>query len=153
MKALSVWQPWALLLVTGHKRIETRPWPAPNGLIGQEVAIASCKNLRTEQRVAYAAPDFQVHYAATGLPPLAELPRGAVIGKTKLLDCKLMTDELIARIPDRERAFGIYAPGRFAWFMGEPIRFNNPVPASGRLGLWDWDHEQVRAFEGKSVQI
>ena len=36
---LSVWQPWASLLATGTKTIETRTEPAPAALVGQRIAI------------------------------------------------------------------------------------------------------------------
>lgn len=37
--ALTMHEPWATLLATGVKRIETRSWPAPPGVIGSMVAL------------------------------------------------------------------------------------------------------------------
>lgn len=70
MKALSIWQPWATLIMTGHKRIETRGWAAPYSIRGQRIAIAATKTIRTEQRHAAQEPHFREHYSATGLPVL-----------------------------------------------------------------------------------
>ena len=39
MRALTLHQPWAQLMVWGLKNIATRSWPAPQGLIGQRIAI------------------------------------------------------------------------------------------------------------------
>jgi hypothetical protein len=50
MKALSIWQPWASLIMSGHKKIETRSWPAPYPIRGQRIAIASTKTVRPERR-------------------------------------------------------------------------------------------------------
>ena len=36
--------------------------------------------------------------------------------------------------------FGDFTPGRFAWLLTD-ITPCEPVPAKGRQGLWDWDHE------------
>ena len=40
---------------------------------------------------------------------------------------------------DRERAFGDYTPGRFAWVLSNVRMLATPVPAVGALGLWQWD--------------
>ena len=39
MRALTLHQPWAQLMVWGLKNIETRSWAAPSNLIGQQMAI------------------------------------------------------------------------------------------------------------------
>ena len=79
MKALSIWQPWASLIMSGHKKIETRSWPAPYSIRGQRIAIASTKTIRPDQRQAAAEDDFRMHYAGTGLPAL-EAPDGQCSG-------------------------------------------------------------------------
>ncbi len=42
MKALTLWQPWASLIVLRHKRFETRSWKM-DGLIGERIAIHAAK--------------------------------------------------------------------------------------------------------------
>ncbi len=61
MKALSIWQPWASLIMSGHKKIETRSWPAPYSVRGQRIAIASTKTVRGEQRRAAVEDTFRLH--------------------------------------------------------------------------------------------
>ncbi len=39
MKALTIWQPWASLIVAGAKPFEFRGWRAPRSLIGQRIVI------------------------------------------------------------------------------------------------------------------
>lgn len=68
MRGHSLWQPWATLVVCGHKRIETRSWPSPHSVRGQRIAIASTKTIPSEQRRAAEEPTFQRNYAACGLP-------------------------------------------------------------------------------------
>ncbi len=46
MKAISLWQPWASLLVLGLKRFETRSFPFPGAVRGQRVAIHASKGSR-----------------------------------------------------------------------------------------------------------
>lgn len=39
MKALTIWQPWASLIIAGAKPFEFRDWPAPRWIIGQRIVI------------------------------------------------------------------------------------------------------------------
>jgi hypothetical protein len=39
LKALTVWQPWASLIIGGAKPWEFRGWPAPNALVGRRIVI------------------------------------------------------------------------------------------------------------------
>ena len=39
MKAITLWQPYASLLVAGRKPHETRSWPPPDSLLGARIAI------------------------------------------------------------------------------------------------------------------
>ena len=138
MKALSVWQPWASLIVTGNKKIETRGWRAPPSIIGQRIAIASTKTVGREQRAAAGEPSFLLHYADTGLPPLDDMPMGCVLGSVIVESCRAIDPELLDGLDAPEEAFGWYGPGRFVWFLTEPELFQQPVCARGGQGLWNW---------------
>lgn len=52
--------------------------------------------------------------------------------------CNAITEDFIARLSPTEIALGDYSPGRYAWeFSGlHPI---DPIPASGKQGLWNWE--------------
>ena len=39
MKALTIWQPWATLIMAGAKRYEFRGWPAPDWMVGKRMVI------------------------------------------------------------------------------------------------------------------
>ncbi|MGV8847600.1 hypothetical protein, partial [Tessaracoccus sp.] len=48
-----------------------------------------------------------------------------------------------------ERNFGDHTPGRYAWALTNLSPLAEPIPAIGRLGLWEWDmpaglNEQLR---------
>lgn len=45
MNALTLWQPWASLIASGHKTIETRSWRPPTAAIGKQLAIHAGKDL------------------------------------------------------------------------------------------------------------
>lgn len=138
MKSLSIWQPWASLIICGMKKVETRSWPAPSSIRGHRIAIASTKSIRREQRDAADEAYFKRHYEASGLPPLDDLPLGCVLGTVMVVGCREMDSELIQDLDSQEQAFGIYGPGRFAWFLSDPLPLERPVPARGGQGLWNW---------------
>lgn len=134
MKALSIWQPWASLFMSEHKKIETRSWPAPYSIRGQRIAIASTKTIRPEQRKPVSEDAFRVHYAATGLADLQKLPMGCVLGSVTVVRCKEIDSELLLELNEQEEAFGIYGPGRFAWLLADPEPLDRPVVVRGGQG-------------------
>lgn len=143
MKAVSIWNPWAQLSVAGHKKVETRSWPAPRSIIGARIAIAATKIIKPEQRAAYGAPSFQRFYRAVGFPALDAMTHGVIIGSVILAACEEMTEELIARTDPQELAFGVWTPGRFAWRLSDPVMLREPIPARGAQGVWDFRGEIV----------
>jgi hypothetical protein len=86
------------------------------------------------------------------------LPFGALVGVVMLVDCvptetvafkgkpgsdpgffEGWIDGVLARhlvINPTERAFGDYAPARYAWLCAEPVSFAEPVPCTGRQQLF-----------------
>lgn len=138
MKALSIWQPWASLIMSGHKKIETRGWAAPYSILGQRIAIASTASNRPEQRRAAEGHVFREHYCATGLPAIENLPMGCILGTVLVDGCREMDASFLEELEPQEEAFGIYGPGRFAWFLRDPRPLDRPVPAKGAQGVWNW---------------
>lgn len=143
MKVISIWQPFASLLVHGHKMVETRGWPAPASLIGKRIAIASTKNIRPEQRVHYVDPAFQRAYLKYGLPALDRLPHGYLLGTVLLHSCDVITVDDLDDITDDEKLFGWWTPGRFAWRVRDPVWFKHPFPVRGQQGIWDFNLEAI----------
>lgn len=139
MKCLSVWQPWASLIISGHKRIETRSWLPPHSIHGKRIAIAATKTVRREQRLALAEETFQLHYSATGLPPVGQLPMGCILGTVVIEGWRKIDNILLEDLDMQEEAFGIYGPGRYAWFLRDPEPLPQPIPVRGGQGLWNWD--------------
>ncbi|WP_253299501.1 hypothetical protein [Paenibacillus barcinonensis] len=41
-------------------------------------------------------------------------------------------------MPD-EYHFGDYSDGRFAWQLDDVVQLQEPIPAKGQLGLWNWE--------------
>lgn len=134
IKALTLWQPWATLVMGGFKTYETRSWFAfDEGLI----AIHAAKQEPSAARAwGYTEPAYSC-LQELGFYNLAYLPRGAVLGAVKINGI-LRAETVAGRISAQEAAFGDFAEGRWAWRISNIRPFPVAVPARGRKKLWDW---------------
>ena len=124
MKALSLTQPWATLVATDQKRIETRSW-------------------RTNYRgplYIHAAKRFPPHAREFALKVygnpavLPYITRGAIIARAYLLEVCPVEDLLALSV--QEAKYGDYSPGRFAYLLSN-IEQLEPIPWKGALGLFE----------------
>lgn len=133
MKALTLHDPWASLITLGEKEYETRPrrlnYRGP-------LAIHVSKSVEFLE-LACDEP----FYSALVSHNLMAHCLGHIIGIVDMVDCILMTPQFISSVTERERAFGDWRPGRFAYKMANPRRIE-PIPARGMQGLWNWDHKR-----------
>lgn len=144
MKAITVWQPWAQLLVAGKKHEETRSWATSyRGPIlihaAAKPAIHSLLELMDKETRHLAFKSLGhtepvVNWKKT-------FPTGAIIGMAKLTDCRYIDEqynEFVRTLCPAEFAFGDFTVGRFAWVMEEPVIFDKPIMAKGKQRLWDF---------------
>lgn len=43
------------------------------------------------------------------------------------------------KISDTEYYLGNYEKGRYAWEIDKVAKLSRPIPAKGKLSLWDWE--------------
>jgi len=134
-KALSIQQPWAWLIVNGHKDIENRDWITRfRGF----VCIHAGKKIDKDCAWELAAGRHPVSGERIEAPsPLLFYPypvddqRGGIVGVAEIVDC----------IPN---ATTQWKPEYREWFVGKygfVIRNARPVPfipVKGALGFFDW---------------
>ena len=133
MKALTVWQPWATLIASGAKMIETRAWwTAYRG----PLAIHAGATLRLDCRELCAEEPFKSALRRTGITDAHALPLGRVLAIAELIDCRKI--RLGGAPRAGERALGDYTPGRYAWCLGNVRALRTPIAAVGHQGLWEW---------------
>ena len=82
--ALSIRQPWAWLIVNGHKDIENRDWPT--NFRGRLLIHAGLTMSRTYYDHVVQELDGMGLLPAA-LPTYDELPRGGFVGWTHVTDC------------------------------------------------------------------
>ena len=125
MKALSVRQPWAWLIVHGHKRFENREWSIKNPcrrFRGRVLIHASQGMTRDEYSAGLAIAN---DYGIT-LPPADELERGGIVGETEIV---AWHDEAPEGMP-------------FAFTSGLELRNSKVLPfhpCKGALGFFNVD--------------
>lgn len=138
MKVISISQPFASLIVKGFKVCETRTWPAPASIIGQELGIASTKTVRPDAWAHVEMPEFQRFYGQTGLPPVEELVCGHLLGSVIVDSVELMTEEYLDDVSDEEKAYGWWNLGNYAWRLRNPRELKVPIAIRGAQGIYDW---------------
>lgn len=135
MKAISVRQPWASLIISGAKRIETRSWPAPKAMWGQRILVHSSANWSTQECALTFQEPFKSALGITSEYPLT-LPFGSIIGSVSLVECKRV--EALTQRSWEEDQFGNFDPGRWGWVLCDPAPLSEPIAARGRLGFWSF---------------
>jgi hypothetical protein len=146
VKALTLTQPWASLVMAGVKRIETRSWPVPLALRqpGARIVVHASKGWTSADR------QFAADLMARGVLPErwvttargshhADLPLGVALGTVRLDGMGTTTTIVrVWELTDLERELGDYSLGRYGWLLADPEPFPEPVPCKGALGLWEY---------------
>lgn len=158
LRCISLWQPWASLLVGGKKRCETRSFAVPPGWLLIHAAQKWDRRLMTMARYT---PAFKSALSELGLTAwhrgpsrslakLVGMPLGAIVGAVRVGECfpaeRVCADtefgfedrkgERWLRVTPGEMAFGDYTGGRFAWLCDAAVTFGQPVPCKGRQCVW-----------------
>ena len=129
MKVLSVKQPWAALLVNGIKDIENR---TRRTTFRGRILIHASK----AQMSGFIA-DFLTEEQAKAVCEAKiedsdfrkSLVRGMIIGSIEIYDCVKNDSSIWAE------------KNVWNWKVRKPILFKKPIPAKGKLGLWNFEKE------------
>ena len=117
MKALSVRQPWAWLIIHGGKDIENRSWSTR--FRGRVLVHAASGMSKAEYEAARIVTDTNRAY----IPDFENLKRGGIIGSVEIVDCVTESSS--------------------PWFFGEygfVLRDPSPLPfqpMNGALGFFN----------------
>jgi hypothetical protein len=136
MKCISLWQPWASLMMIGAKKVETRGWSTN---YRGPLAIHAAKHRDKDCEAYMGHPDFrEAFWNVIFDKPSAyeELPFGCIIAVVQLIGMR-RTNEAARDISEKEWEFGDYSPGRWAWFTDRAVMLNGAIPFKARQGLFD----------------
>lgn len=124
MKALSIWQPWAWLIVAGIKDIENRGW---------STSYRGPLLIQAGKKVDAEAMSLLPQWAEEDgfeLPDLSELRQGGIVGVTRL--CNIISDS--------ESPWA--AEGKQHWVL-RSARELPFTPWQGQQGLFDIPYDLV----------
>jgi hypothetical protein len=132
MKALTIKQPWATLIMHHGKDVENRNWGS--SFRGQ-VAITS----------SVTSTDYDYENAMELMEMLGKpfprcsaetIPRGCILGTVEVYDCVKESDSP-------------WFFGEYGFLLRDPRPLAVPIPIKGKLGFWDLpeDIEQAIAAE------
>jgi hypothetical protein len=114
-KALSIRQPYAWLIVAGHKDVENRTWQTSHR---GPFLIHASKTVEHE-----AVNQYKQLCKEQGVPWPKTLPTGAIVGVADLVDCVASHDS-------------DWFTGPVGWVLENPGVLSTPIPYRGRPGLW-----------------
>jgi hypothetical protein len=159
MRCITLYEPYATLILAGAKKIETRSWwTSVRGTVGIHASKSFPKDCRElcigdpwiNEELRRIDDNgrriFEDQDALGGLKPHL----GCVLGTAEIVNC-YQFDDKPPEYP--ERAFGNFEEGRYGFVLKNPRWFKKPIPARGALGIWQWEHEALEYWDGKPVQI
>ena len=163
MRVLTLYEPWATLVVYGHKKIETRSWLRN---IKGDLLIHAGKKWTTYQKEVCQIPEFAEALKSIGLTRRdLEKNLGKILGKVNVLGGYPIQDVNpgfyvnLTKIRMPELMFGGYSAGRFGYIMEDPRILKIPIPATGHQGTFNFEApdeslyvEKIVAREGECLQ-
>lgn len=135
MKALTIKQPWAGLIISGMKNIENRTWKTDyRGKLLIHAGISYSKKNRKETE------DFICRYILTkeeqkklinddGTIQHSCSKYGMIIGEVELVDCVKGHNSNWAE------------KDVWNWVLASPIKYDTPIEAKGKLSLWTYEEK------------
>lgn len=127
MKALSIRQPWAWLIVNGVKDVENRSWPLPGKFIGKRVLIHAGKHFDPEEIVDIfdsARAEGMLRKGGHVTPRDIQSQCGGIVGSCIFSGC----------VRDSSSPWAM--PGEYHWLIESPA-VQGFKPMRGMLGFFN----------------
>lgn len=150
MKALSIREPWAMLITMGmpligltqpdekgtqrpdfdnakvaFKNIENRIWPLPDHMKGQRIYVHTGVRMDNSALEKLLGMGFQVIIVLAFFSlNTNRVPRGAIIGEVDLIDCITESNNP-------------WFEGPYGFVLANPLHYKQPIPYKGRQGFFD----------------
>ena len=118
MRALSIRQPWAWLVVNGYKDIENRTWTSP--FRGRIYVHAG------RRMIADDYPAQRDYILRSGIVIPESLALGAIVGEVTITGCVDLSDSP-------------WFCGPHGFTLAEPLVYETPIPCRGQLGFFRVD--------------
>lgn len=134
MKAITILQPWAWVILNANKDIENRVWKTE---YRGPILIHAGKDFPLDYYYYWSGYLIQKHKIL--LPPYEQIPRGAIVGIAELVDCVKKSDS-------------IWFEGPYG-FVLKNVRPIEPIPCKGALNIWNVPEEIEKLVKEKLKTI
>jgi hypothetical protein len=133
IKALSIMQPWAWLIVNRHKAIENRDWPTR---FRGPVAIHAGKKVDLPAAMEVTNGIHPVTGEISAIEAPDRWQTGGIVGVADIVDCVTS-------------AVSPWFVGRYGFVLANqrPVDF---IPVRGELGFFDWRKNVVTSKEASA---
>ena len=122
MKALTIKQPWASLIVNDIKHYEFRSWKT-----NYRGKIYIHAGLSTDLNELKKYEEYNLEFI-----------NGAIIGEAEIIDCILVDDEFKNKILKENKK--VYQNGSgYAFVLINIKKYEKPIYCKGKLGLWNME--------------
>lgn len=122
MKAITIKQPWASLIVNDIKHYEFRTWKT-----NYRGKIYIHAGLSTDNKAKEKYSNYCLNYV-----------NGAIIGEAHIVDCILVDEKFKNKILKENKKVYQNASG-YAFVLKNIKKYNKPIPCKGQLGLWNME--------------
>ena len=126
MKALTIKEPWATLIVEGYKKYEFRTWKTN---YRGKILIHAGKSIEKDQLKKFEP--YHLNYA-----------NGEIIGEAYITEC-IKVDESFNKelIKENELVYGNTGHiANYAWKLENIKKYKEKIPCNGKLGLWNYNN-------------
>ena len=123
MRALSIRQPWAWLVVNGYKDIENRTWRTP--FRGRIYVHAG------QRMIGDDYPDQRDYIRQSDIIIPDTLSRGAIVGEVTITGCVASSESP-------------WFCGPYGFTLNDPVAYPVPIPYRGQLGFFEVDDSSLK---------
>lgn len=129
MKALTIKEPWASLIIEEYKKYEFRSWKTKYR--GKILIHSGCS---VEKDMIKRFSDYDIN-----------INPGYIIGHATIVDCILVDEEFNKKLRNIDPV--VYGRSNhtetYAWNLENVVKYENPIPCKGKLGLWNYCEENL----------
>uniref|UniRef100_A0A6M3LBP2 Putative ASCH domain-containing protein n=1 Tax=viral metagenome TaxID=1070528 RepID=A0A6M3LBP2_9ZZZZ len=135
MKALSIRQPWAWLIVHGYKDVENRTWPLPEDMRGQRIYVHAGVKVDWDTSTAWILDALQKQ--GSGIEPFwkvwrsGHFPTGALVGEVTIIGQAAHGGEHLGQKPSP------WYEGPCGFLLDDAVAYDNPIPWRGQLRFFE----------------
>ncbi|NLC48509.1 MAG: ASCH domain-containing protein [Tenericutes bacterium] len=124
MKALTIKEPWASLIIEGHKKYEFRSWKTN---YRGKIYIHAGQTIEKEYLKKF--DKYNITYS-----------KGEIIGEAYITDCILVNKDFNNKlIKENHNIYGNNDhTNEYAWKLENIKKYKNKIKIKGQLGLWNY---------------